>query len=1265
MPRTQDSTVLLGRPMLECDILQARPSASDDELAREWIERINVEQPSVPALEELHRSLHGGSGTRASRTARLAWVPLFVSLHGVDFICMWLQRLLARGGGSHVTEAARFEGTEKLLLCLWQLMNTEHGMNAMLSSDGQSAFAFSEINDPLACNLFCMARCVDLNASSSELAAAAIRVQCTSIKLLTSAVAYSQAGHARVCAALRYVGGLRPAWLGLPLGKAGHRLFKRLVEPPSTEEAVYCAMVLVAALLDPALSPRAADRISLANEFGITQVVQLVRKRIRSEFSDVDQVGAIGQHVEVILEALWRDKAIKEENIADEDAAPPAAGFIGAAEPGATRQPRSKLRQELQRLRNLNSELLSQLEDLSAQSDAVKVQRDALMEQFLENTSSYGQTASSAPRQWTARLLGTASMSAMALENSVPLPNAPDRQQPPVAGSGAAYLARLPPSPSSGPVTAEGPPPVSAAEVDAAALALAKVIVGSVENARFPTHGEPSTSGAVPGKRPRSAMEKSSIVDPATLDPIEVAATAPTRKEEGGGLLGWWTSVLAKLNGEDEQEEQQEEQQRQENQQHLQHQQISKDDDDEEEEEEAFVDAEDSSDRWTPPTPVQIPVLVIPAVAQPPPTPQLPPQRTPPPTTTTTMTTTTTTTTTTAPPTAPQLSAARPPPPLPPLPSTCLQPPPIVAPPPPATGSALLPPPLVGGSGAPPPPPPPLPSTRLPPAPPPPPFPGSSAPKASGALPKGMMLRKLHLLDGKLGAGSISGTVWEALSAGCGGSIGAPDELHDEVVRLFAVAAKGAPAQAAAKRHQSLKSIEAAAAKVQLLDPKSSHLKAIGIHALAASLPDTTTASGSSTPRGDRAQVELAGTIRIVQALARGDPDAFSHDQLVMLTDLLPSDEDLRLVAAYEGSTEALGVVEAFTRACSTLPFARERAKAMLTRSAFSERVASLRESLRTILETVAAVQASAQGGVLRRILQDALKLYCLVNDDPATRGFRLVALTRFEGYMSADRRINLLQYLGRRLEGDELVADLSRLESRLSSVGRFVWSDVRHEVEEVQRTVDELRSLQSTIEEERASTTSAALATATPAALTGLASFVRSMESFCQGSAAAAIEQLSEQHRQADESTRTLLRYLAVDQKSWSRPEETLAALLEVVLAVKQAHRHHILARQRAAAFAEKPQQFASPRFKTDSGTETSEGRTGLVDGIAGRFAFQPGGSDLASNDSSAELLRMMLRRASVSGVSMVASARSSALGADDDGDGGDDDDDDDDDDE
>ncbi len=1209
--------------------IASTPTGAVDQ-AREWVERLNVQQPSIPALVELHRSLHGGSGTPANRKARLAWVPLFVSLHGVDFLCMWLQRLLARGG-SHVTVGARLEGIEKLLLCVWQLMNTEHGMEAMLSTDGPGAFTLSELNDALACNLYCLARCIDLDVYPSEVAAVAARVQCTSIKLLTSAVAYSKAGHERVCAALRYVGGLRPAWLGLPLGKSAHRLFKRLVEPPSTDEVLYCTMVLVAALLDPAASPRAADRVALASEFSIAHVVHLVNKRIRSEFTEADQVAAIGQHVEVILEALWRDKSDKEQMdglAAEEAAASLAAGFMGVAthEPGTTKQPRSKLRQELQRLRALNSALTSQLEDLSAQNDAIKVQRDTLMQQFLEKTSTGQPDAHASAPARRSPTEPPPERVRVALVATEPLPAAPSTTKAVEASPPGADLPSARPPSGDVPSDCEAPSPVSAAEVDAAALALAKVIVGSAEKANIPA--EPAAE--TPGKRPRAAIDKGAeVVDNPTIhDPREVAATAPTQKEEGGGLLGWWNSMMAKFNGDDEQQEQQHEQQQEQQQEqhneqmrvqqyHHHHVQATDDDD----EDDTFVDAEDSSDRWTLPTHVPI----SPAAAQP----------------------------------------ILPPTPLTPLPTAAgLQPPPIAAPPPPISPELLSPPPLVGGTRAPPPPPPP-PSLRPPPPPPPPGpvhAPGSEVPKHCAALPKGMMLRKLHLLDGKLGAGAISGTVWEALSLGGGGPSGASEELQGDVIRLFAVAAKDAPAQTAMKRRHSLKSIEKAAAKVQLLDPKSSHLKAIGIHALAASLPDTSTAPGSSTPRGDRAQAELAGTLRIVQTLATGDPDAFSHDQLVMLTDLLPSDEDLQTVAAYKGSTEALGIVEAFTHACSTLPFPRERANAMLTRAAFSERVAVLRDTLRTMQETVAAVQTSAHEGVLRRLLQDALELFRLVNDDPGARGFRLQALTRFEGYMSADRRVNLLQYLGRRLEGDALIADLCHLESRLSSVGRFVWSDIRHEVEQVQRTVDELRSLLSTIERERESSTSAALANATPEALAGLASFVRSMESFCQGSAAAAIEQLGEQHRHADESTRAVLRYLAVDQRTWARPEDTLATLHEVLLAVKQAHRHQTLASQRAAAAALKLQQLAAVRSVAGSGAASSEERPGLVDGVAGRFAYQSGGDEQAGTDRSAELLRLMLRRASVSGMAMGRGAKSVAAGSiaaeEDDGDDDDDDD-------
>ena len=66
---------------------------------------------------------------------------------------------------------------------------------------------------------------------------------------------------------------------------------------------------------------------------------------------------------------------------------------------------------------------------------------------------------------------------------------------------------------------------------------------------------------------------------------------------------------------------------------------------------------------------------------------------------------------------------------------------------------------------------------------------------------------------------------------------------------------------------------------------------------------------------------------------------------------------------------------------------------------------------------TLATVRTSAESGILRRILADALRIYRFVNDDAAARGFRLSALSRFEAYVSADKRSNLLQFLARRLE--------------------------------------------------------------------------------------------------------------------------------------------------------------------------------------------------------------------------------------------------------
>ena len=177
--------------------------ADDDPvtIAREWYTRLNVEEPAVATLQELHHMLHDHSST--------AWVQPFVLLHGVDALCIWLQRLHARAI-LRPQRSAPWEAVEWLLLCLWALMNAESGMRAMLALDGAGLLALGDSvqADPKACNLFFLARCIEIAEPRlrgllgqpieklrdailpQRVRAPAVesqRVQCVSIKLLTSA----------------------------------------------------------------------------------------------------------------------------------------------------------------------------------------------------------------------------------------------------------------------------------------------------------------------------------------------------------------------------------------------------------------------------------------------------------------------------------------------------------------------------------------------------------------------------------------------------------------------------------------------------------------------------------------------------------------------------------------------------------------------------------------------------------------------------------------------------------------------------------------------------------------------------------------------------------------------------------------------------------------------------------------------------------------------------------------------------------------------
>ena len=1118
-----------GDFLLACFRFALRTLSS--ELARDWMERLNVEEPNGDTLDELHRLLHGGSGSRSARRSRLAWVPTFVELHGVDALCIWLQRLQARGiahrprGNSHSSDGETVSGglqaLERLLLCLWELMNNEAGMQAMLTSDGAGVLALANpshaegtgddhSDDRHACNLFFLARCIDPmfaqmyqhHSTDEHSPEQASQVQCIAIKLITSAAAYSIVGHQRARAALAHVD-YGTAMTGRQ--RSGYRLFHRLVSDSSTsEEVIRCTMVLLDALLDPKASPLAADRVILANDFELPRVLATVSRRCRSELADTDNVTAINAHVELLLEAMWRDKmdaAITSAPTANDvaDGAALNSGSVGADEAALERtarperRPKAAMRQEIAMLREVNDSLTSRLEDLAGRLEALTVQRDTLLT-LVPN----GDEASTRPAAEPAASASTSvAMSLKAWQQqhseSPTVSEAPAKRPRPDRESLTPDGAR---AKESGPLSwvaglfgkGRGDKAASHGEdPHASSMDVAATSSPSPQRQRLPIVGAPI--GAVPPTVARSASS------PAPLSSVGATLTAPP-----------------------------------------------------------------------PPPSSQQTATALPSAA---------------------------------------LLPLEPPPVAPPP----LAPPPLAPPPPPPPGVPGMAPPSVA-PGGPPPPPPPLPA----PPPPPPPTPRGATSGAPG-------VRKLHLGDGKLGAALIRGTIWESLAAA------SPLlDARDELIRTFA--SSEVPSQRSSSHRRSLSA--GIPERVQLLDPKQSHLRSIGIHALAASLqlPDE---GGSGVLKGD---AELAGALRIVEALSTGNTAAFTHDQLIMLADLLPTDDDYAVVRSYTGPADALGVVEQFTRACDMVPFCRERASAMLTRAAFTERADALHETLTLVQEALSTVRASAEGGVLRRLLTDGLALIQIINDDSIARGFRLRSLGRFETYMSADRRVNLLQFIARHIEDEAHVADLSRLDSVLGAIGRIVWSDVSYEVEAVGRTYEQLSALLTRIQ--AAPTPQGADASATK----GLSNFSQGTEAFCKGAASQAVASLCERHRAIDDETRALLHYLAVEEKALARPEEALSTLHEVVLAVKQAHRQHILAQERAVQMAKIAEEREAKACSANGAVEQESSTldTALVDGVAGRFADTPVSPHRAASTAdgsgrSAELLKLLLRRASISG--------------------------------
>ena len=322
---------------------------------------------------------------------------------------------------------------------------------------------------------------------------------------------------------------------------------------------------------------------------------------------------------------------------------------------------------------------------------------------------------------------------------------------------------------------------------------------------------------------------------------------------------------------------------------------------------------------------------------------------------------------------------------------------------------------------------------------------------------------------------------------------------------------------------------------------------------------------------------------------------------------------------AFDGSADDLAMVEQFTLRLAAAPYCRERATSMLEVAAFGDRASRLKATLDATIETVGAVRGStsSEAGVLRGVFAHALALTAYLSRDDGARGIRLRTLSALGRYSSADKRVTLLQYIARRLIGaEEPLAELGRLETRLCASSRVVWSEVKAELDSLRGTAASLADLAAQIERYMEGDSHADGSIECE----HLRAFVASTRAFVDEMAAPAVASLARLHAVADEACRALGRWLAHDDGAVARPEESFRALHEFVVDLRAAHRHC-----RAASEREKAARLRAL---------ASAGGGGVVDDVASRFSSAPGPVDRAqSADRSAELLRLLLRRASMTG--------------------------------
>lgn len=148
----------------------------------------------------------------------------------------------------------------------------------------------------------------------------------------------------------------------------------------------------------------------------------------------------------------------------------------------------------------------------------------------------------------------------------------------------------------------------------------------------------------------------------------------------------------------------------------------------------------------------------------------------------------------------------------------------------------------------------------------------------------------------------------------------------------------------------------------------------------------------------------------LANAILNMDETLLTSSRIEALLKIMPTQEEINLVSAFDGDVSRLAEPEQFILAVKDIPLLEQRLTAWNFRNKFSRLVASVKPDLDNLMRAAEQVQKSSS---FHKLLSIILAIGNYLNSSRrAAWGFKITSLNKLVDVRSSAKRTNLLQYL-------------------------------------------------------------------------------------------------------------------------------------------------------------------------------------------------------------------------------------------------------------